>query len=104
MYLKPERYPALVLNADFRPLSYFPLSVWPWQEAVKASFLDRVNIIQFYDRRVSSPSCTMQLPSVIALKEYVRPAAYTTFSQVVRPPARRGMTWSKVRSSVAPQY
>jgi len=29
--------PALVLNADFRPLSYFPLSLWPWQEVVKAS-------------------------------------------------------------------
>ena len=28
--------PALVLNADFRPLSYFPLSVWPWQDALKA--------------------------------------------------------------------
>jgi len=23
-------HPALVLNADFRPLSYMPLSVWPW--------------------------------------------------------------------------
>ncbi|HTQ33281.1 MAG TPA: HNH endonuclease, partial [Stellaceae bacterium] len=23
--------PALVLNADFRPLSYFPLSLWSWQ-------------------------------------------------------------------------
>ncbi|HET6606620.1 MAG TPA: HNH endonuclease, partial [Rhodopila sp.] len=21
-------YPSLVLNADFRPLSYFPLSLW----------------------------------------------------------------------------
>ena len=28
--------PALVLNADFRPLSYFPLSLLTWQEAVKA--------------------------------------------------------------------
>ena len=34
-----ERCHALVLNADFRPLSYFPLSLWPWQEAVKAVFL-----------------------------------------------------------------
>ncbi|MDF1736826.1 MAG: HNH endonuclease [Minwuia sp.] len=81
MYLRPEKFPALVLNADFRPLSYFPLSVWPWQEAVKASFLERVNIIQFYDRTVSSPSLTMQLPSVIALKEYVRPAAYPAFTR-----------------------
>ncbi|HWE17197.1 MAG TPA: HNH endonuclease, partial [Hyphomicrobiaceae bacterium] len=28
----PENFPALVLNADFRPLSYYPLSLWSWQE------------------------------------------------------------------------
>ena len=33
------RSPALVLNADFRPLSYFPLSTWSWQDAVKATLL-----------------------------------------------------------------
>ena len=32
--MSPENCPALVLNADFRPLSYLPLSLWPWQEAV----------------------------------------------------------------------
>jgi hypothetical protein len=37
--------PALVLNADYRPLSYFPLSLWPWKEAIKAAFLDRVTIV-----------------------------------------------------------
>jgi hypothetical protein len=41
----PENFPALVLNADFRPLSYYPLSLWSWQETVKAVFLDRVNIV-----------------------------------------------------------
>ena len=40
----PSGWPALVLNADFRPLSYYPLSLWPWQEVIKAVFLDRVNI------------------------------------------------------------
>ena len=43
--------PALVLNADFRPLSYFPLSIWSWQDAVKAVFLDRVNIVSEYEKR-----------------------------------------------------
>ncbi|MEE1562541.1 MAG: HNH endonuclease, partial [Alphaproteobacteria bacterium] len=32
----PENCSALVLNADFRPLSYFPLSLWSWQNAVKS--------------------------------------------------------------------
>ena len=27
--------PALVLNADFQPLSYFPLSLFNWEDAVK---------------------------------------------------------------------
>ena len=29
-----KHHPALVLNADYRPLSYYPLSLWPWQDAV----------------------------------------------------------------------
>jgi hypothetical protein len=38
-------YPSLVLNADFRPLSYFPLSLWSWQDAIKAVYSDRVTTI-----------------------------------------------------------
>ena len=49
-------HPALVLNADFRPLSYLPLSLWPWQEAVKAAFLERVVVVAEYDAVVHSPS------------------------------------------------
>ncbi len=45
----PQGYPALVLNADFRPLSYYPLSLWPWQEVIKAVFLDRVDVVSTYD-------------------------------------------------------
>ena len=83
----PDSCPALVLNADFRPLSYFPLSLWSWQEAIKAVFLDRVNIIAHYDRTVRSPSFEMALPSVIALKEYVpsaRKPAFTRFNVFLR--------------------
>lgn len=82
-----ERYPALVLNADYRPLSYFPLSLWPWQEAVKAVFLDRVNILSEYDRRVRSPSLAFKLPSVISLKRYIpltRRPAFTRFNVFLR--------------------
>ncbi len=82
-----EHCPALVLNADFRPLSYFPLSLWSWQDAVKAVFLDRVNIVSEYDRIVRSPSFSMRLPSVIALKTYmplVRRPAFTRFNVFLR--------------------
>jgi 5-methylcytosine-specific restriction endonuclease McrA len=80
-------FPALVLNADFRPLSYFPLSLWSWQDSIKAVFLDRVNIVSEYDRAVRSPSVEMQLPSVIALKDYVRldrRPAFTRFNVFLR--------------------
>jgi len=78
---RPETFPALVLNADFRPLSYYPLSLWSWQETVKAVFLDRVNIVSEYERTVRSPSFEMRLPSVVSLKTYVRPALYPAFTR-----------------------
>ena len=87
MTASPESCPALVLNADFRPLSYFPLSLWPWQETVKAVFLDRVNIVSEYDRVVRSPNFHMRLPSVIALKEFIpqaRRPAFTRFNVFLR--------------------
>ncbi|MEO8558512.1 MAG: HNH endonuclease [Rhodospirillales bacterium] len=83
----PDSCPALVLNADFRPLSYFPLSLWSWQDSVKAVFLDRVSVISEYDRTIRSPSLEMKLPSVIALKEYIpaaRRPAFTRFNVFLR--------------------
>ena len=82
-----ERFPALVLNADFRPLSYFPLSLWSWQDAVKAVFLERVNIVSEYERIVRSPAFSMNLPSVIALKTFIplsRRPAFTRFNVFLR--------------------
>ena len=68
-----EKCPALVLNADYRPLSYYPLSLWCWQDSIKSVFLDRVTIVSNYDKIVRSPSFSMRLPSVIALKNYINP-------------------------------
>ena len=83
----PAGCPALVLNADYRPLSYYPLSLWPWQEAIKAVFLDRVDVVSTYDQVVHSPSFEMRLPSVVCLKSYVaqdRPPAFTRFNLFLR--------------------
>src|SRR3546814_14615411 len=59
----PDSCPALVLNADYTTLSYYPLSVWPWQTAVKAVFLDRVDIVDHYEREVRSPTARLKLSS-----------------------------------------
>jgi 5-methylcytosine-specific restriction endonuclease McrA len=73
--------PALVLNADYTPLSYYPLSLWPWQTAIKAIFLERVDVVESYAREVHSPSWTMPIPSVIALRQYVRPSEFPAFTR-----------------------
>ena len=82
-----RHHPALVLNADYRPLSYYPLSLWPWQEAIKAAWLDRVQIVAEYDQVVRSPSTVIRIPSVVVLKDYVRPqkrVAFTRFNLFLR--------------------
>jgi 5-methylcytosine-specific restriction endonuclease McrA len=119
-------HPALVLNADFRPLSYYPLSLWPWQEAIKAAWLDRVDIVAEYDEVVRSPSTVIKIPSVVVLKDYVKPqkrVAFTRFNLFLRdefccqycgskgdltfdhvvPRARGGVTsWENVVAACAP--
>ncbi|HQS50073.1 MAG TPA: HNH endonuclease, partial [Xanthobacteraceae bacterium] len=74
-------WPALVLNADYRPLSYYPLSVWCWQDAIKAVFLDRVNIVEYYDKAVRSPGIEIRLPSVLSLRTFVKPARHPAFTR-----------------------
>jgi 5-methylcytosine-specific restriction endonuclease McrA len=76
-----ESCSALVLNADFRPLSYFPLSLWSWQDTVKAVFSGRVSILSEYDRVVRSARLEMRLPSVIALKDYIATSRYPAFTR-----------------------
>jgi 5-methylcytosine-specific restriction endonuclease McrA len=119
-------HPALVLNADFRPLSYYPLSLWPWQEAIKAAWLDRVDIVAEYDEVVRSPSTVIRIPSVVVLKDYIKPqnrVAFTRFNLFLRdefccqycgskgdltfdhvvPRARGGVTsWENVVAACAP--
>ncbi len=82
-----RQYPALVLNADYRPLSYYPLSLWTWQDAVKAAFLDRVDILAEYDHVVRSQRMEIRVPSVVVLREYVKPrkrVAFTRFNLFLR--------------------
>ncbi|WP_350335469.1 HNH endonuclease [Coralliovum pocilloporae] len=81
VHVSLDAHPALVLNADFRPLSYYPLSLWSWQDAIKAVFLDRVSILSEYDVVAHSPSFEMKLPSVVCLKSYVKPSLHPAFTR-----------------------
>ena len=81
IFEKSKQRPALILNADYRPLSYFPLSLWPWQEAIKAVYLKRVNVAAEYEEGVRSEKLTLPLPSVIVLKNYVVPTKTVPFTR-----------------------
>jgi 5-methylcytosine-specific restriction endonuclease McrA len=67
-----DHHPALLLNADFQPMSYLPLSLWNWQEAIKAVFSGKVTVVEVYpDVTIRAATLEVPLPSVIALTEYV---------------------------------
>jgi 5-methylcytosine-specific restriction endonuclease McrA len=76
-----------VLNADFQPLSYFPLSLLSWDRAIKAVVEATHGVVAEYDAVARSPSITMRLPSVLALRKY-RPVpkhvAFTRFNVFLR--------------------
>lgn len=79
--------PALVLNADYRPVSYFPLSLMAWSDAVTAVVADRVAVVAEYDVVVRSPSTTITLPSVVALRRFrrgTRRVAFTRYNVFLR--------------------
>lgn len=81
------RWRALVLNADYRPLSYYPLSTWNWKDAVRAICMDRVHIVAEYEKVVRSPSIELRLPSVLCLKNYIslnRSPVFTRFNVFLR--------------------
>ena len=63
----------LVLNADMQPLSWAPLSVWRWEDAIVAVHQERVIQVKTYDDiRVRSSRRSFEVPAVIALKRYRR--------------------------------
>jgi len=65
---------ALVLNADYQPLSYLPLSVWSWQHALKSAWEGRVDVLATYSGgAVRSARQSFELPAVVVLRTYERP-------------------------------
>jgi 5-methylcytosine-specific restriction endonuclease McrA len=72
----------LVLNADYSPLGVAPLSALNWKEAIKLIYLSQVDVIEQYsDWFVHSPSVTMQVPSVVVSKTYVKSSRSVKFNK-----------------------
>ena len=60
-----------MLNADGAPVSWLPLSVIPWEEAIKYIVLEKATVLDFYeDWIVHSANWETQVPAVMILREY----------------------------------
>jgi len=60
-----------MLNADGAPVSWLPLSIIPWEEAVKYIVLEKATVLDFYeDWIVHSANWETQVPAVMILREY----------------------------------
>lgn len=72
----------LLLNADAQPISYLPLSVIQWQQAVMYMYHDKCNVLEWYDDwMVHSCSWETRVPAVIMLKDFVRQKTQVRFSK-----------------------
>jgi len=72
----------LVLNSDGMPVSVLPLSTISWQESIKYIVLDKADILLWHeDWIVSSASWSTAVPSVIMLREYMKPKSTLRFSR-----------------------
>ena len=67
-----RRLDALVLNADFRPVTQVPLSVWPLERAVSNVMRGRAVVVSEYDVELRSAHDVLRPPSVVALRSYVK--------------------------------
>lgn len=68
-----SRYPVLHLNADFTPMSVFPLSTLSWQDAVRGIFGKKMYAVAEYDERIPTvdPTNSIRFPSVVVSTRYV---------------------------------
>lgn len=75
-------YPALVLNADFTPVSRFPLSVWGFERTLRNVLKERVIVVDEYDALLRGQSITYRPASVVALRQYVKKAQSVAFNRM----------------------
>ena len=72
----------LLLNADGLPVSYMPLSTIIWEEAIKYLVLDKADVVLFHENWVvHSATWETQVPSVMMLREYMKPKITVRFSK-----------------------
>lgn len=72
----------LVLNADYRPLNFLPLSTISWQHAIKLDVLERIRPIEWYDDwQVSSARRRWAVPAVAVTRDFQKYRSSVRFSR-----------------------
>jgi 5-methylcytosine-specific restriction endonuclease McrA len=73
----------LVLNASGLPVSLLPLSTISWQESIKFLILEKADVLLWHDNWViHSARWSTKVPSVMMLREFLKPKLVTRFSKV----------------------
>jgi 5-methylcytosine-specific restriction endonuclease McrA len=57
----------LVLNAN-----YSPMTICTAKRAIVLYFLDKIEVLSNYDDKINSPSISLDLPSVIKIRTYIK--------------------------------
>ena len=71
-----------MLNADGAPVSWLPLSIIPWEEAVKYIVLEKATVLEFYDDWiVHSANWETPVPAVMILREYEKRKTSVRYSK-----------------------
>jgi 5-methylcytosine-specific restriction endonuclease McrA len=60
----------LILAPDYQPVNYLPLSTIDWQTAIKLFFLDKIQVLEWYDDwTVRSARLEMRVPAVAVTRK-----------------------------------
>lgn len=71
----------LILNADYRPISYYPLSTNSMKRVLKSVIKGKLTILEEYDDTIQIGGTTMKLPKTAILKKYVKTIQEPKFSR-----------------------
>ena len=72
----------LLLNANGMPLGLMPLSTLTWQDSIKYLVLNKANVLHWHENWiVHSATWETQVPSVMMLREYMKPKLTVRFSR-----------------------
>lgn len=77
-----QRYPALVLNASYEPLSLYPLTIWDHEKVFRSVSAGKAVVVEEHDALLRSARTAWRPPSVLALKRYVRMPERVPFSRM----------------------